>query len=320
MFEIISTLIDCSKRLSGNSNFLFFSMLAQQILIDGVDILRNGIHYTHTNWLELQVSDESRDIQGTHGRDVSPTFARTRVITLEGIVDRRVNDYDAINHLRYLFRLQWLSEAVDVRTVSVFDAYWTKWNIRTKIKEPLDIQEGDEETWVWEYWKWRVVLESIWWPEYRSEFEVRYPASGYGKEGLYGGMRLGTKLGTPFNESMASIEVISSNNADTPIRLVIECVDSGNPNSGVQSPLIVNNLSTGSQFKLDVSMVPGDTIVIDSPNLKVYKNDNDITLSRLPGSVFPSVYGSTKFSVVDYDGYMVSDDVRVSAYFYNTLL
>lgn len=81
-------------------------MQAVKIEIDGVDIIRTGIYYTSREWLGISASDESRDIAGMHARYVSPTYARVRTIALEGVIDREESDREALDHLRYLFRLQ----------------------------------------------------------------------------------------------------------------------------------------------------------------------------------------------------------------------
>ena len=66
-------------------------------------------------------------------------------------------------------------------------------------------------------------------------------------------------------------------------------------------------------------MNAGDTLEIDSKNLKIYKNGNDITNLRIMGSVFPTIVGATTFVVTDADGRFLSDDFRVSGYFYSIL-
>ena len=59
--------------------------------LDGLDILldsASGIYYTSKEWRRITTDDTSTNIAGYHGRNVSPTFARKRVITLEGIIQR----------------------------------------------------------------------------------------------------------------------------------------------------------------------------------------------------------------------------------------
>ena len=93
-------------------------------------------------------------------------------------------------------------------------------------------------------------------------------------------MTLGTTLGTPLSAVIPSIEAFSID--ETPIRIVIECVDSGNSvHHGAQRPIIVLNTTTGATFKIDTDMVVGDTIEIDSKNMRIRKNETDITHLRM---------------------------------------
>lgn len=294
-------------------------MNAKEIFIDGQNILATGVYYTAKNWSELAVSDESRDIAGMHGRVVSPTYARVRIITLEGYIDRRESDFPAVEHLQYMFRLQRHIEAVDTRLVSLIDEYNRKWNIKAKIKEPLVLEEGDGE-WAGEYYRWRVVLESVGGAEFTSDAETRVPETWYGSEGTYGGVSFGTSFWVPLDSSISSIDIFSSSNFDIPLRIVLECIDSWNAHAWVQSPIVVQNAKNGSSFRLDTTMVPWDIVEINSGNLTVTKNGSDITINRIPWSVFPSVYGNTRFIVSDADGRILSNDLRVSAYFFNALL
>lgn len=288
-------------------------MDAKKITLNGENILTTGIYYTLKDWLALSTTDESRDIAGMHARYVSPTYARVRIITLEGVVYRKQADKAAVDRLRGMFRLQSPSESeVETYTLVVTDTYDNEWKIRVKIKEPLSLVEGDEG-FRGVYYKWRVVLESVGGVEYTSVHPIRTPAVGYGSEGAYGGVRFGAKLGVKWNLSIASLSAFSLD--ETPIRIVMECVSS----QGVQAPIVVLNTRTGGRFVLDADMVVGDRIEIDSERLKVTKNDADITHLRRIGSVFPVVRDSTRFVVTDLDGRALSDDIRLYGYFYNIL-
>jgi len=68
--------------------------------------------------------------------------------------------------------------------------------------------------------------------EYESTTEIRTPMEGYGSEGSSGGIKFGTTFGSAWDAVIPSITAFSVD--DTPIRIVIECVDSGTPNRGAQ--------------------------------------------------------------------------------------
>lgn len=282
-------------------------MLYKNIFINGKNVRGNGIFFESVNWTELSVSDASRDLVGLHARIVSPTYARVRIITLSGLIDRRISDEEAVLYLQELFHLQRHIEAVDTRIVTIEDEYGNFWNISAKVKEPLDFEDGDPN-FRGEYYRWRVVLESVGSPAFSSREEIRSPETGTGSEGRYGGFKLGKKLGAKWNEHIASLE-INAGATETPLKIILE-VQNGKE---INAPIIIRNLSTGSTFSLDTNMSGTDRIVIDGNIFKIFKNDADITILRLPWSPFPSAFGRTKFVVEDADGRVVSDDIRVHA-------
>ena len=47
-----------------------------------------GIYFTNVDWRKLSVSESSQNIEWTHSRVVSPTYARVRTITIEWIVEK----------------------------------------------------------------------------------------------------------------------------------------------------------------------------------------------------------------------------------------
>lgn len=289
-------------------------MLYKNIFIDGKNVLINGVYFESVNWRELGVSDQSRDVVGTHSRIVSPTYARVRIITLTGLVDRRIADKKAVDHLESLFYLQRHIEAVDARLLTVEDEYGDFWNIRVKVKEPLQIEDGDS-AWRGEYYRFRVVLESVGSPAFKSRDEIRAPLSGSGSEGRYGGFKLGKKLGAKWNKHIASLE-IDAGATDTPLKIILE-VKNG---KSVEAPIVIKNLSTGSTFTLNTSMSGADRVIIDGHNFKIFKNDADITILRSPWSPFPQAFGRTKFIVEDADGRFVSDDLNVYAWYYKQMI
>lgn len=79
-------------------------------------------------------------------------------------------------------------------------------------------------------------------------------------------------------------------------------------------------MTDGTSFAIDVGLVVGDVLVIDAQKLRCYKNGVDVTTSRIPGSVFPSVVRTTQFSVTDADGGLPSNDFSVGVYFRDALI
>jgi hypothetical protein len=100
---------------------------------------------------------------------VSPTYARVRIITLEGIIDRK-GDQDSLVDVKYLeelFALQGSFFSTDPLTLYIQDMYNNEWELAVKVQDPLEILEGNEDH-LGSHWRWRVVLESLESPIYTS--------------------------------------------------------------------------------------------------------------------------------------------------------
>ena len=292
-------------------------MEALQIKIDNQDILRDGvsgIYYTQKNWRQLVTSDNASDRQWWHGRSVSATFARVRIITLEGYIDRETNpsnEQDVVEYMESLFPLQEDPSILIPRTLYVKDVYNREWSLDVKVKDPLEIFEWDSN-FKGSHWSWRVVLESVGDPTYITPGDLVLA----GVEGAYGG----TTLGTPFPFSMETIlnniSVTNAWNSSSFPRIEVTVSAGG----AVNTPLRVRNMTNGEVFSLDVTGTPGDVIIIDSEHMKCYKNGDDITASREIWSVWPKIVGSTEFLIDDADGGIMGSDFTVNFYYKNSLL
>jgi len=163
--------------------------------INWQDILKwtsSGIVYTFKDWRKVLTTDNSENIDWVHGRNVSPTYARVRVITLEWVSDRIWNpleEQSSIEYLQKIFALQWALSSLEEKELYIKDLYDNEWILNVKVKEPLDIVEWDD-SFVWSYWKWRVVLESTKEPIYKSLNEILNSSL----EWNYGWFNLGFKL------------------------------------------------------------------------------------------------------------------------------
>lgn len=292
-------------------------MEALQIKINDQDVLRDGasgIYYMQKQWRQLSVSDNASDLQGWHGRIVSPTYARTRIITIEGIIDRKTEnypniEYSATEYLEKLFRLQADPTILEPLDLYVRDVYDREWSLKVKVKEPFEVVEGSPD-FKWSHWNWRVTLESVWDPTYRTPYE----SSVAWAEGSYGWFTLDTPFPFTMESILNSITVETYWNTATFPR--IEVTVTGD----IATPFRVRNMTTGDVFSLGVTATIGDTIIIDSENMKCYKNWVDITASRLIGSVWPKIIDTTEFILEDADGWILGSDFNAVIYYKNSLL
>ena len=283
--------------------------------INWQDILKwtsSGIVYTFKDWRKVLTTDNSENIDWVHGRNVSPTYARVRVITLEWVSDRIWNPLEEQNSIEYLqkiFALQWALSSLEEKELYIKDLYDNEWILNVKIKEPLDIVEWDD-SFVWSYWKWRVVLESTKEPIYKSLNEILNSSL----EWNYGWFNLGFKLWNSFNEIDNIIECNTTWNIDTPARIEITV------NWDINKPLMIRNLTKKTFFGLDIDAVAWDKIVIDSEFYTVTKNWENILSNRLPWSMWVRILETTKLLIEDKDGNIPFNDFEINIYFRNSLL
>ena len=283
--------------------------------INWQDILKwssSWIVYTFKDWRKVLTTDNSENIDWVHGRNVSPTYARVRVITLEWVSDRIWNpleEQSSIEYLQKIFALQWALSSLEEKELYIRDLYDNEWILNVKIKEPLDIVEWDD-SFVWSYWKWRVVLESTKEPIYKSLNEILNSSL----EWNYGWFNLGFKLWNSFNEIDNIIECNTTWNIDTPARIEITV------NWDINKPLMIRDLTKKTFFWLDIDAVAWDKIVIDSEFYTVTKNWENILSNRLPWSMWVRILETTKLLIEDKDGNIPFNDFEINIYFRNSLL
>lgn len=282
----------------------------KQAKLDWVDILQDWIIYTQTDRRKLAVNDDSRDIEGVHGRITSPLYARYRIITLEGLIDRLSwSEQDKINHLQNIFYLQSdLSSSLEERELYIKDNYNQEWNINVKIKEPIEFIEGDDD-FIWSHWRWRVVLESTSSPVYKSFDELLIN----GNEWNFWGLTMWFELWEAWDEYDEIIE-INTLKTQTYTRFELDAI------WDIDSPLTIKNITNNTFFALDISAVSWDKIIIDSDKYTVTKNWENIIWNRIEGSIWQRISWDNQFIVTDKDWNVFNKDLSVKIYYRNALL
>lgn len=286
----------------------------KQCTIDGQDILHDGAHgiyYVTKEWRRLVTDDTSENIQGMHKRTVSPTYARKRIIILEWYIDGLGNDnqQSAQAFLESIFALQSDPSTLIAKEIFIKDIYDQEWILNVKVKTPVEFVEASDAFTGYAI-KWRVELESIEDPTYRSaeEFEI------IGTDGVYGGVAFPLSMKFSMITYSNILELSITGSQASPIRWEITVIND------ITWPLSITNISTGEWCKFASNATAGDSIIIDANTLKATLNGANILASRIIWSHRLTVQWTQFFSVSDANGALPTEDLLVKAYFRESLL
>lgn len=262
-------------------------------------------------WKSLDVSDEQSNVQWFHGVKLSPTFARGRRITLEGIIiaDDHIWSSKGIDYLETLFALQGVPDQVELLPFIVTDEQDRQWELQCKIKEPLSIDINDNDWMQWSTRRWRVVLQSQDPRYYSTEIQ-----SVSWVEWVFWGVQLWVQLWHAFDYSFNFIQLNAYSNIETP--LIINITATWN----IDGPLYIKNQNTWAFFGLDIDAIAWDVIYINSNTLEATKNGENIKAYRIEWSTWPKAQYETSFIIYDQDWWLTSSDFDVNITFRNVLL
>lgn len=283
--------------------------------IDGVDILGDGslgIYYTAKNWRNSKSSrDTSTNNEGAHGRSVSKTLVDKRVVSFEGYIDRMWSETEeeALAHLLELFRLSGTTETDYTRELSITDPYGNEWLLPVKIREDIDIKEGDE-SFRGSHYAWRVVLESVGGPEYKSAI----PTTVSWGESEYGGFEIPFEMEFPMDDYINLYTISAYGTTQSPLRFEITITDT------IDDYIKIKNITDGTFFQVNTSAVAGDVFVIDTTNYTLTKNGVSIKHLREPGSTWQMIRGTKSFTLEDSDGGLLEPDFTATITLHDYLL
>lgn len=256
-------------------------------------------------WKTIDVSDAVTDVQWFHGVKLSPTFARGRRVTFEGIIiaDDHVWSSKGIDYLENLFALQWIPSQVELLPFVVTDEQDREWELQAKVKEPLSIEINDNDWQQGANRRWRVVLQSED-PRYYNAIEQEVIWA----EGNFWGVKLWVKLWVKFNDYFNEIQIIAWGNIETPLKTTITAT------WNINKPLMIRNITNWSFFGLDIDAVSWDIIEINSNTKTATKNWVNILANRISWSTWPQALWTVLFSIYDQDwGLAISDfDVKIN--------
>jgi hypothetical protein len=115
--------------------------------------------------------------------------------------------------LEQLFALQSDTSKVISKKIIITDLFDQSRILETKIKTPLEVVNA-VDNFDGYAWKWRVVIESVESPVYRSLEEF----VAIGEDGVYGGVSIPMAIDFSLTSYTNSIEITTTSNQSSPIR------------------------------------------------------------------------------------------------------
>lgn len=276
------------------------------VLLDWI----SGIFYTRIERRKLTFENQKDDIIGTHGRIISPTYARARVITIEGVIDWLDNSRlrQAIQHLEQMFKLQSDLSELQRNKLKITDYWWDEWSLDVTVTEPIEIIEYSDD-FIWASYKRRTVLESIDNPIYRSLNENVY----YAIEWTYGG--ISTPISSPFSWSSYgnTIDLTTNGNTSTPLHIEITAT------VNLLGPVRILNITNWQIFGVSNNMSAWDKLIIDSATKQATLNELSVIANRIAGSEWLFLEWTQTFVVLDGDGITPNNWLSIKFTFNNQL-
>lgn len=271
-----------------------------------------NIYLNEVDWRNLKTSDEEQNLFSWHGVLSSPTFARSRIISISGIIDSKNNDWisKALNYLDNLFVLQEDFEELEENIFSVIDESDKLWQIKCKIKEPVNYIISENDNVDKKQRKFKVVLEAP-----NPKFYGINKSYSW-SEGIYWGKKMWLKLWTKLNSRFNIINVESEWNQKTPAKIELKIKNWKVANA----PIKIKNLTNSTVFEIKKDFHEWDIIIIDTENKKLTMNWDDILIFRWKGSLFPTIKWKTSFIIEDNDSGLYENDFDIKIYFSDILL
>lgn len=290
-------------------------MIGKSYKRDGQAIAHKTNEYqiglTLVNWRKLDTTDEQKNIEGAHGIKMSPTYSRGRRIDIEGIIiaDTREATSKAMDWLDRAFGLQTtITDIPEKKLFTVVDEQDRERKIWCKIKDPLDYNTQEDDYMDGTTRSFRVSLQAD-----DARFFSAQEEIVEGKEWVYGGFKLGVKLGKAMNAYFNEVVCFGSGNVGNPARIQIIA------KAPINAPLMIRKKG-GSFFGIEVNAEAWDIIEVNAETKTITKNGLNISEKRVPWSNRPMIFGTTVFSLEDKDWGLYASDFDVKIYFSNVLL
>lgn len=265
-----------------------------------------GIVITACQWADVVTSDDQNNRQGTHGIEVSPTFARGRIINIQGRII--ANSRQEREVYRQIIASTFAVEAFPgPNNKGVYDFEFlgddgADYVIPAKILNmPSYLQQELGNVMITD-WQAQLISENSYYQTLTQNELVHV-------EGFYGGISFPTTFPVAFDTYGYVANTINAGNWPSPLKTTI----TANHLSGPNMRLI--NTVNDNYIGIQTEMQEGDVLVIDTGNSSITLNDVSVSGDRINGSIFQYAYPGNNTFIVRDDLQRLGDGLCVDVLF-----
>ncbi len=258
---------------------------------------------------KINSSTSTQDSNSWHGVNISPTYARERLIFIKWevfAVDRAVRK-TAINTITDTFKVSdYPSYENEYKKLEFEDDLWNEFFIYAKVEKmpEYDHERGS----IIVNWNCGLIAKDIYIRSKESNTVIWHLWQ-------LGGLVLDTELPTAMNYALWKITCNNLWNFPSLAIISITAID-----DEIVNPKILN-ITTGKFYKLNYTIPQWDTVIFDSENLTVKNGDVSLARYREPWSSWILLSSGVNeivgtYDNFDYDTYETGNEVKIE--FYNT--
>jgi hypothetical protein len=251
-------------------------MVGKNFIYNGVSIPyttaegRAAGWYADVLWMTPSVRNLQTQRQDFHGMISKPTFAEGRLISVNGeIFDvNKTNRGTIRNIISDLFVIESFPAEVDeFKKLEFTDDDGTEWFLWAKVYNMPRFEHGRADA----------IIRFF--AQLYAQNPLIFSKIDKSESGIYGvgswGVLLPTTLPIALSAALNSFTCTSAGNFATPAKITIT--------DDIKNPKVLN-LTNGKFFKVNVDMVPGDTLVLDTDAVTATLNGVSVLANRADGS------------------------------------
>lgn len=278
-------------------------MIGSNFIYDGVSIPYTAAEgraagwYADIKWTSLSTRNFISSRQDFHGTISKPTFADGKLIDVKGEIfsTSKASRGTIKNTVANLFKIEeFPAEENELKKLEFKDDDNSEWYIWAKVYTMPDYEHERGEP---------VITFSL--QLYAPDPLVlsKNAKTESGNYGLFGGVNLPVELPTDLAGSLNYIECENEGNFAAKALITVE--------GEIENPKVMN-LTTGRYFKLNLSMVAGDILIINTNDNTVELNGVNVLGDRADGSNWLFVNSGTNYFILTGDDFDFDDQDKAT--------